>query len=129
MPQFKIYGLGTQLKPIRSRLSDIINACLVEALAFPADKRAHRFFHLDAEDFFAPAGRTERYTIIEISMIEGRTIETKKKLINLLFERIESAIGILPNDIEITITETPASNWGFRGKPGDEHTLNDKINV
>ncbi len=129
MPQVKIYGLRSQLQPIRSRLSDTINACVVEVLAFPADKRAHRFLHLDAEDFFAPSGRTDRYTIIEISMIEGRTIETKKRLINLLFQRIEAEIGILPNDIEITITETPSGNWGFRGKPGDEHTLNYKINV
>jgi phenylpyruvate tautomerase PptA (4-oxalocrotonate tautomerase family) len=129
MSQIKIYGLRTHLQPIRDRLSDTIHACVVEALAFPADKRAHRFFHLDAEDFFMPSGRTDRYTIIEFSMIEGRTIETKKKLINLLFEKIESEIGITPNDIEIAITETPACNWGFRGKPGDEHSLNYKINV
>jgi phenylpyruvate tautomerase PptA (4-oxalocrotonate tautomerase family) len=129
MSQVKIYGLRTHLQPIRDRLSDTIHACVVEALAFPADKRAHRFFHLETEDFFMPSGRTDRYTIIEFSMIEGRTVETKKKLINLLFEKIESEIGIIPNDVEITIMETPAYNWGFRGKPGDEHTLNYKINV
>jgi 5-carboxymethyl-2-hydroxymuconate isomerase len=129
MTQAKIYGLRTHLQPIRDRLSETIHACVVEALAFPADKRAHRFFYLDTEDFFMPSGRTDRYTIIEFSMIEGRTIETKKKLINLLFEKIESEIGIAPNDIEMTIVETPASNWGFRGKPGDEHSLNCKINV
>jgi phenylpyruvate tautomerase PptA (4-oxalocrotonate tautomerase family) len=129
MSQVKIYGLREQLQPIRSRLSDTIHSCVVEALSFPEDKRAHRFFYLDPEDFFSPSGRTDRYTIIEFSMIEGRSIETKKKLINLLFQKIESGIGILPNDIEITITETPAYNWEFRGKPGDEHTLNYKINV
>jgi phenylpyruvate tautomerase PptA (4-oxalocrotonate tautomerase family) len=129
MPQVKIYGLREQLQPIRRRLSDTIHSSVVEALSFPADKCAHRFFHLDADDFFAPSGRTDRYTIVEVDMIEGRTIETKKRLINLLFQRIESEIGILPNDIEITITETPAGNWGFRGKPGDEHTLNYKIDV
>jgi phenylpyruvate tautomerase PptA (4-oxalocrotonate tautomerase family) len=129
MSQVKIYGLRAQLKPICRRLSDTIHSCVVEALSFPEDKRAHRFFHLDADDFFSPLGRTERYTIIEFSMIEGRTVETKKRLINLLFQRIESEIGILPNDIEITITEAPACNWGFRGKPGDEHTLNYKIDV
>jgi Tautomerase enzyme len=129
MSQVKIYGMKEQLQPIRSRLSDTIHSCVVEALSFPEDKRAHRFFHLDAKDFFSPSGRTDRYTIIEFSMIEGRSIKTKKKLINLLFQKIESEIGILPNDIEITITGTPACNWGFRGKPGDEHTLNYKINV
>jgi phenylpyruvate tautomerase PptA (4-oxalocrotonate tautomerase family) len=129
MSQVKIYGLRESLLPIRDRLSDTIHACVVEALAFPANKRAHRFFHLAPEDFFSPEGRTERYTIIEFSMIEGRTVETKKKLINLLFQRIESEIGITPNDIEITITETPAHNWGFRGKPGDEHVLSYRIDV
>jgi phenylpyruvate tautomerase PptA (4-oxalocrotonate tautomerase family) len=129
MSQVKIYGLSAQLKPICRRLSDTIHSCVVEALSFPEDKRAHRFFYFDPDDFFSPSGRTDRYTIIEFSMIEGRTVETKKRLINLLFQRIESEIGILPNDIEITITETPACNWGFRGKPGDEHTLNYKINV
>jgi phenylpyruvate tautomerase PptA (4-oxalocrotonate tautomerase family) len=129
MSQVKIYGLRSQLQPIRRQISDTIHSCVVDALSFPADKRAHRFFHLDVDDFFAPSGRTERYTIIEFSMMQGRTIETKKRLINLLFERIEAEIGILPNDIEITITETPAGNWGFRGKPGDEHTLNYKLDV
>jgi phenylpyruvate tautomerase PptA (4-oxalocrotonate tautomerase family) len=129
MSQVKIYGLREQLQPIRRLLSDTIHSCVVEALSFPEDKRAHRFFHLDAEDFFFPSGRTDRYTIIEFSMMEGRSIETKKRLINLLFQRIESEIGITPNDIEITISESPAYNWGFRGKPGDEHTLNYKINV
>ena len=129
MAQVKIYGLRSQLTPIRSRLSDTIHACVVDALEFPSDKRAHRFFHLDNEDFYYPAGRTERYTIVEISLIEGRTTETKKKLINLLFEKIESTLGIGTNDLEITLSETPAHNWGFRGKPGDEHTLNYKIDV
>jgi phenylpyruvate tautomerase PptA (4-oxalocrotonate tautomerase family) len=129
MSQIKIYGLRSQLQPIREQLSDTIHSCIVEALAFPADKRAHRFFHLDREDFFSPSGRTDRYTIIEISMIDGRTLETKKKLINLLFQKIEADIGITPNDIEINISETPAHNWAFRGKPGDEHILNYKINV
>jgi hypothetical protein len=72
MTQVKIYGLREQLQPIRSSLSDTIHSCVVEALSFPSDKRAHRFFHLDPDDFFAPSGRTDRYTIIEFSMIEGR---------------------------------------------------------
>lgn len=62
-------------------------------------------------------------------MMEGRSVETKKKLIHLLFENIESEIGILPIDIEITISESPACNWGFRGITSDEAKLNCKVNV
>jgi 4-oxalocrotonate tautomerase family enzyme len=129
MAQIKIYGLKEQLNPIKGQLSDVIHSCVVDALAFPKDKRAHRFFPLDAEDFYYPEGRTPRYTIIEISMFEGRTVEARKKLIHLLFERIQHTLNIRPEDIEVTISETPKHNWGFRGQTGDEISLNYKVEV
>jgi hypothetical protein len=67
MPQVKIYGLREQLQLIRSNLSDTIHSCVVDALSFPADKRAHRFFHLDLDDFFYPSGQTDRYTDRKLS--------------------------------------------------------------
>ena len=129
MAQVKIYGIGTHLNPIKLRLSDVVHSCVVDALNFPLDKRAHRFFPMDKEDFFYPEGRTEQYTIIEISMFEGRSVIAKKRLIRLLFERIHSELRISPADVEITITETPMNNWGFRGVPGDEITLSYKVDV
>jgi Tautomerase enzyme len=128
MVQTKIYGLRAHLDPIKSQLSDIIYACVMEALQYPPDKRAHRFFPLDPADFFYPAGRTDRYTILEFSMIEGRSVAAKKQLIRLLFDRVQP-LGISPQDLELTIFETPLHNWGFRGLPGDEHQLNYKIEV
>jgi phenylpyruvate tautomerase PptA (4-oxalocrotonate tautomerase family) len=129
MAQIKIYGIAARLNPIKARLSDAIHESVVEALQYPRDKRAHRFFPLDPSDFYAPAGRTDRYTIVEISMFEGRSVEAKKALIRLLFTRVEAACGIGPQDLEITITETPRANWGFRGLPGDEHRLDYKVDV
>ena len=129
MAQIKIYGIDTHLNPVKAKLSEVIHSCVVDALQFPIDKRAHRFFPLDRSDFFYPAGRTERYTIIEISMFEGRSTETKKHLIRLLFERIHAQLGIPGQDVEVTITETPKHNWGFRGLPGDEISLDYKVDV
>ena len=129
MAQVKIYGVAHHLNPVKAKLSEVIHSCVVDALQFPLDKRAHRFFPLEAADFFYPAGRTERYTIIEISMFEGRSVETKKRLIRFLFERIHAELGISPQDVEVTITETPKHNWGIRGLPGDEIDLNYKIDV
>jgi phenylpyruvate tautomerase PptA (4-oxalocrotonate tautomerase family) len=129
MAQIKIYGIGTHLDPIKAKLSDVIHSCVVDALQFPTDKRAHRFFPLDASNFFYPTGRTDHYTIIEISMFDGRSIETKKRLIRLLFERLHVELGLSLEDVEVTITETPKHNWGFRGLPGDEIDLNYKVDV
>ena len=129
MAQIKIYGLRSHLDGVKAQLSDTIHGCVMEALQFPQGKRAHRFIGLETSDFYYPDGRTDAYTIIEISMFEGRTVETKKKLIYLLFERIEAEIGIPPSDVEITIFETPRQNWGFRGKTGDEVGLDYKVDV
>ena len=59
MSQIKIYGLKENLDPIKKELSDVIHACVVDALHFPEDKRAHRFFPLDPSDFYYPGGRTD----------------------------------------------------------------------
>jgi len=127
--QIKIYGLREHLEPVRRRLSDAIHSCVVEALKFPEDKRAHRFFHMERDDFYFPASASEKYTIIEVSMFEGRSTETKKHLIRLLFERVCSQADRQPNEVEVTITETPRHNWGFRGKPGDEVGLTYEVEV
>ena len=129
MSQVKIYGVRGHLVPKREQLSNVIHSCVMDALGMPKDKRAHRFIGLDKEDFLMPGGRTEAYTIIEISMIEGRTSQAKKKLIRLLFDRIQEQIGITHMDLEICIYESPACNWGFRGMHGDEIQLNYEINV
>ncbi len=59
----RVYGLREKLNPIKSRLSDLINTCMVEALKFPPNKRAHRFFPLEREDLYYPEGRTDAYTV------------------------------------------------------------------
>jgi phenylpyruvate tautomerase PptA (4-oxalocrotonate tautomerase family) len=129
MSQVKIYGIREHLDPVKKMLSDAIHSCVVEALQFPQDKRAHRFFPMDAGDFYFPASASPRYTIIEISMFEGRAIETRKNLIRLLFARVGELCDRKPNEIEVTITETPRHNWGFRGLPGDEIGLAYKVEV
>ncbi|HLU23670.1 MAG TPA: tautomerase family protein [Bacillaceae bacterium] len=129
MGQIKVYGLKESLTPIRQQLSKVIHSCVMDAFEYPAEKKFHRFFPMNKDDFMFPNDRTEAYTIIEISIFEGRTLESKKKLINLLFERIHNELNISTQDVEITLFETPKHNWGIRGVPADELTLNYKVNV
>ncbi len=115
-----IYGIKEHLNPIKADLSDAIQQSMTQALGLPEDKRAHRFIPLDNSDFYYPSGRSDAYTVIEVNMMEGRKVETKKALIKALFNNIERKLGIAPVDIEITIKEQPAHRWGFRGITGDE---------
>ena len=129
MAQVKVYGLRSHLDAVRAELSDAIYNCMVVVLKFPGEKRFQRFIALEPEDFLYPPDRSSRYTIIEILMFEGRTIETKKKLIQLLYTHLEDQVGIPPMDLEIIIVETPRHNWGVRGKPADELELDYPVDI
>jgi phenylpyruvate tautomerase PptA (4-oxalocrotonate tautomerase family) len=96
----------------------------MEVFGLPENKRFHRYILLDEAEFLYPSDRTPGYTIIELSIFLGRTVETKKALIRAIFLKAEQYAGIDPHDLEITIFETPMSNWGIRGVPGDELVLN-----
>ena len=69
----RIYGIKEKLNPVKEKLSNVINQCMITALEFPDNKRAHRFIPMDKEDYFYPEGRSNHYTVIEISMMEGRS--------------------------------------------------------
>lgn len=129
MPQIKIYGLQNNIEPKRAALSAAIHEALMEAIGTPEVKRFQRFFMLSAGNFIFPSDRSNNYTIIEIIMFEGRSIEVKKNLIRLLYFKIEQATDIIPQDLEITILETPKCNWGIRGIPGDELKLNYQVDI
>ena len=129
MAQVKIYGLKSSLNKIKNELSNVIHKCIVDSLSFPKDKKYHRFIMFDRDEMIFPDDKSEQYTIIEIMMMEGREVETKKDLVKSLFVNIQKELNIENNDLEICIIESPASNWGFRGMTGDEIKLNYKVKV
>ena len=75
-----IYGIKEHINPIKSKFSDVIHQSMQSVLGMPEDKRAHRFIPMDKSDFYYPEGRSNKYTVIEINMMEGRQIETKKSV-------------------------------------------------
>ena len=115
-----VYGIKEQLNPVKAQLSDVIHSCMQSVLGMPEDKRAQRFIPMEKDDFYYPGGRSDAYTVIEINMMAGREVDTKKRLIKALFEEIERQLSIDPVDIEITIKEQAPHCWGFRGMTGDE---------
>lgn len=129
MAQVKIYGITEHLAGNRAAISDAIHTAAMETLGLPPEKRFHRFIGLDAADFLYPDDRSEHYTIVEVSMFEGRSVETRKAFIRAVIAGLEAQCGIAPADVEITITETPRCNWGIRGVPGDELGLTYKVEV
>ena len=129
MAQVKIYALKTHLAESKQLISEGIHQAVMSAFAYPKEKKFHRMIPLEPDHFIFPEDRSEKYTIIEISMFEGRSISAKKGLITQIYKNLADLAGISAQDIEITLFETPKSNWGIRGLPGDELSLNYKVDV
>ena len=129
MAQVVVYGRRESLDQRRSVLSEAIHAAIMSALEYPPEKKFQRFIPLDDSDFIYPEDRGADYTIIEISMFEGRTDAAKRALILELFTRVEAQAGISPHSLEITLTETPKVNWGIRGQNAADLTLNYRVEV
>ncbi|WP_311771757.1 tautomerase family protein [Cohnella lubricantis] len=124
----KIFGVRERIRSFRETISDIIHQCLVEVLGIPVHARYQRFIGMNKDDFVFPDTRSPNYTIIEIMLIEGQSAETKKNLIQLLYERT-AACGFNEKDLEIVLIDVPLANWGIRGVPGDEMELPYRLDV
>ena len=130
MPTAKIFALRKTMDPIKTELSDSINECVSKALKFPREKRLQRFFPMEEEDFhYGSVDRTEKYTVIEITMFEGRSVETIKTLISMIYEKVPEATGIPRSDIDVLINELPRHAWGLQGSIGDEQSLGYSVSV
>ena len=95
-------------------LMEAIHSALVEALQIPDWDRTQRLIEHEAEDFEIPPGKTERYTLIEITMFPGRSLDAKRRLYRALVQNL-GALGIVASDTFIVLHEPPMENWGIRG--------------
>lgn len=61
----------------------------------------------------------------------GFRFKTKKsgEVVVLHHGNVARRCGIDAHDLEITIYETPCSNWGIRGVPGDELAIAYDVDV
>jgi phenylpyruvate tautomerase PptA (4-oxalocrotonate tautomerase family) len=99
-----------------------------EALGVPETDRQIRYIEHRPEHFHVPPGKSGNYTLVEISLFAGRSLEAKRSLYQAIVKNL-SMIGIEPNDIFIVLTEIPLENWGIRGGvPASEVDLGFKVN-
>ena len=100
-----------------------------EALKVPEDDRQIRYVEYKPAHFAVPPGKTENYTLVEITIFPGRSLEAKRNLYQAIVRRFGD-LGIDPTDILIVLNEPPLDNWGVKGGlPASDVDLGFKLNV
>ena len=67
----------------KKELLNIVYSSLVDAFKIPERDRVQRIYEFKDDEFEIPNDRTNKFTIIEITIFPGRSFEAKKKLYKL----------------------------------------------
>ena len=62
----------------------------------------------------APPGTSDKYTVIEISMFKGRSLDAKRRLYAALAREL-AAFGLERRDVKVLIHEAERENWSVGG--------------
>ena len=108
---------------------EAVQYALREALKIPEGDRTLRLIEHPASHFAVPPGRSEKFTLVEVTMFSGRSMSAKRTLYQAIVRHL-AALGVQALDIKVTLIETPPENWGLRGgMPASEIDLGFKIDV
>jgi phenylpyruvate tautomerase PptA (4-oxalocrotonate tautomerase family) len=98
----------------KARLLDAIHAAAVEALKIPDEDRTQILTEHPAEAFEIPPGKGDRFTLVDVTMFAGRSLEAKRRLYRAVVRSL-GRLGIPSSDVLIILHEVPLENWGIRG--------------
>ena len=57
--------------------------------------------------------RSDGFVSVQITMSEGRSLEKKRLFYRTLAERLQSELGVRPEDLFINLVEVKKENWSF----------------
>jgi len=129
MPIVRINVRKSRSAEEKSQFCDAVYSALRKALKIPGGGRQLFYVEHAPENFQIPLGRSDDYTIIEITLFAGRSFEAKKKLYQLITQKL-GALGIASNDILVVLHDVPLENWGaWGGVPASEIDIGFKVDV
>ena len=116
MPLIRVDIVKGKSPEYKKILLDCLHEGMMETLGIEDWDRFQRIIEIDKENFEIPSGKTENFTIIEITMFQGRSKEQKRALIEIITKKLGERLEISPTDVFIIINEPPNENWGLGGK-------------
>ena len=129
MPHVRIEVIAGRTPSEKRALMDAVHQLLMEALKIPDWDNNQRLLEYPADCYDLPPGCTAKRTYIECTLFPGRSLEAKKRLYQLLVDRLEG-LGTPRRDVIIVLHEPPMENWGIHGgRPASEVELGYTLNV
>jgi phenylpyruvate tautomerase PptA (4-oxalocrotonate tautomerase family) len=108
---------------------EAVHTAMIEALKIPITDKTIRLIVHEPHRFTAPPGKTDKYTLVNIDLFSGRSLDAKKALYQAIVRNF-TEFGIPADQIKILLRESPAENWGIKGGiPASEVDLGFKVDI
>ena len=112
---------------MRRALIEAVHQALVDGVLVPQTDRTLRLQEFDAEDFAVSRGKSDNFTLVEIDLFAGRSLDAKRRLYRCIVENL-GALGIRRKDVMVVLRDVPRENWGISGGvPASDVDLGFKI--
>jgi 4-oxalocrotonate tautomerase len=102
----------------RSVIGDIVYESMAATINVPEGDKfqiitAHETDGLRIDPSYLDVDRSASAFIISITLNAGRTVDQKKQFYADLTNRLETRLGVRPQDVMIVLTEVAKENWSF----------------
>ncbi len=127
MPLVRVEILNGKTAEYKKTLLQAIHDALKLSLQIEDDDRFARLYELDVDHFEHRKAKTDRFTLIELTLLPGRSKELKRKVIKEITRLLAERLEILATDIIIIMHEPPLDNWGCYGEQASELNMTYKL--
>ncbi len=109
---------------------EAVQAALGEALRAPAEDPAVRLIEYPPERFVLPYPdrHSDRYTLVEVTMFAGRSMETKRRLYDAIVQAL-AGFEVPAQDVLVVLHEPAMDNWAVGGTPASEVDVGFKVDI
>ena len=92
-----------------------VRSAIVESLGVPHDRVQQRIIETSAENIDSPETRTDHLTVIEISMLPGRSAVLKQAMYGAIVAHLGETPGIHQHDITVLVNDPSAECFAIGG--------------
>ena len=116
MPLVRIEIIKGKSIEYKKEMLEGVHTALMNAIQIEDWDRFQRLYEIEDELFERSENKTDKFTMIEITMFQGRTKEQKARIYEEIVKELYARLEIQATDVFIVINEPPNENWGLAGK-------------
>jgi phenylpyruvate tautomerase PptA (4-oxalocrotonate tautomerase family) len=118
MPLVRIDLRSGKTPEYRRAIADAVHQCVVTELKAPADDRFQVITEHDSDSLiydptYLNIKRSDDVIFIQITLNEGRTLETKRRFYSAVVKALAARPGVRTQDVLINLVEVAKENWSF----------------